>query len=147
MNFRNLLLHDSSPQFRKHHFRSIAIPRSSIHPSHQFPQQRYASLHHKSQHISTPPMVIMPGAPAFHRVFGFVYLQSSSYSFISIHNSTNKIINNKSSPSHPRSKRFHRLSTIACPPSLVHHPLPPFTISFTRSSIFRQGCPRFTVLT
>ena len=27
------------------------------------------------------------------------------------------------------------------------HRLPPFTISFTRSSIFRQGCPRFTVLT
>ena len=39
----------------------------------------------------------------------------------------------------------HRLSLIA---NLHHSSLPsPFTISFTRSSIFLQGCPKFTVLT
>ena len=40
-------------------------------------------------------MVIMPGAPAFHRVPGFAHLQSSSYSFISFHNNPNNIVNNK----------------------------------------------------
>ena len=94
VNFRNLLLHDSRSQFRKHHLRRIAISRASIHPSLQSSQQRHASLHHKRQHISPFFMVIMPGASAFHRVPGFAHLQSSSYSFISIHNNTNKKVNN-----------------------------------------------------
>ena len=139
MNLRNLLLRDGNPKFRKHHFRRITIPRTGIHPSPQFPQQRHASLHHKRQHISTPSMVIMPWASAFHGVLGFMHPQSSCYNFISIHNKISKKVNNESSrprfsckpappakkqrreqsPSHPRSKRFHRLSLIACPSSPI----------------------------
>ena len=68
-------------------------------------------------------MVIMPGAPAFHRVPGFAHLQSSSYSFISFHNNPNNIVNNKvpssssreaeATPSSLRSRSSSRLLFVA----------------------------------
>ena len=73
-------------------------------------------------------MVIMPGAPAFHRVPGFAHLQSSSYSFISFHNNPNNIVNNKvpssssriaeATPSSLRSRSSSRLlfESESCPP-------------------------------
>lgn len=113
MNLRNLLLRDGNPQFRKHHFRRITIPRTGIHPSPQFPQQRHASLHHKRQHISTPSMVIMPWASAFHGVLGFMHPQSSCYNFISIHNKISKLV-------------LHRQSSPFIPAFTLHNRLHPF---------------------
>ena len=135
MNLWNLLLRDSSPQLRKHHFRRISIPRTGVHQSCQPPQQGHASLHHKRQHISPLPMVIMPRASAFHRVPGIVHLHPFSYSFISIHNKISKKLiikapapflqqarpsckEGSSPPLAPVPSDF-----IACPSSLVLHRL------------------------